>query len=213
MNPIHLSSLFAGLLSTCPSSTRWARSPWRSAPSPTSLTPTRTESRTTWPFTCRPASKIVSFFFFFLSLFTVFRNSVLLICTFAFTSSTLSMVGLFLIALGTGGIKPCVAAFGGDQFDENQVRSLPRCLTSSLLHLHKKKNTLLTELSTVVAHCGFAVCKLCKNQRVLNWKDYFIQYVHVVNLTCIRVTAHWIWKPLFHTWNVTSSCSVWINQK
>lgn len=31
----------------------------------------------------------------------------------------LSMVGLILIALGTGGIKPCVAAFGGDQFDED----------------------------------------------------------------------------------------------
>ena len=29
--------------------------------------------------------------------------------------------GLFLIALGTGGIKPCVAAFGGDQFKEHQV--------------------------------------------------------------------------------------------
>uniref|UniRef100_A0A3Q4H1C7 Solute carrier family 15 member 1a n=1 Tax=Neolamprologus brichardi TaxID=32507 RepID=A0A3Q4H1C7_NEOBR len=34
----------------------------------------------------------------------------------------LSMVGLFLIALGTGGIKPCVAAFGGDQFSEHQQR-------------------------------------------------------------------------------------------
>uniref|UniRef100_A0A8C4F2F7 Solute carrier family 15 member 1a n=1 Tax=Dicentrarchus labrax TaxID=13489 RepID=A0A8C4F2F7_DICLA len=32
----------------------------------------------------------------------------------------LSMVGLFLIALGTGGIKPCVAAFGGDQFSDSQ---------------------------------------------------------------------------------------------
>lgn len=84
---------------------------------------------------------------------------------------------------------------------------LPLCLTCI------KKNTLLTELSTVVAHCGFAVCKLCKNQRVLNWKDYFIQYVHVVNLTYVWVTAHWIWTPLVHTWNVTSSCSVWINQK
>lgn len=30
--------------------------------------------------------------------------------------STLSAVGLFLISVGTGGIKPCVAAFGGDQF-------------------------------------------------------------------------------------------------
>jgi solute carrier family 15 oligopeptide transporter 1 len=26
------------------------------------------------------------------------------------------LIGLALIALGTGGIKPCVAAFGGDQF-------------------------------------------------------------------------------------------------
>jgi solute carrier family 15 (oligopeptide transporter), member 1 len=27
-----------------------------------------------------------------------------------------SLVGLFIIAVGTGGIKPCVSAFGGDQF-------------------------------------------------------------------------------------------------
>lgn len=36
----------------------------------------------------------------------------------------LSLVGLSLIALGTGGIKPCVAAFGGDQFEEKHVRIL-----------------------------------------------------------------------------------------
>jgi len=31
------------------------------------------------------------------------------------------MVGLFLIAVGSGGIKPCVSAFGGDQFNPEQV--------------------------------------------------------------------------------------------
>ncbi|XP_013147277.1 PREDICTED: solute carrier family 15 member 1-like [Papilio polytes] len=38
-------------------------------------------------------------------------------------ATTTSMIGLALIATGTGGIKPCVAAFGGDQFrlpEDNQ---------------------------------------------------------------------------------------------
>ena len=30
-------------------------------------------------------------------------------------------VGLVVIAVGTGGIKPCVSAFGGDQFSKGQV--------------------------------------------------------------------------------------------
>lgn len=35
--------------------------------------------------------------------------------------SALLGIGLVIIAFGTGGIKPCVAAFGGDQFKESQV--------------------------------------------------------------------------------------------
>ncbi|XP_040214219.1 solute carrier family 15 member 2-like [Rana temporaria] len=34
----------------------------------------------------------------------------------------LCIIGLIAIAFGTGGIKPCVAAFGGDQFDEDNVK-------------------------------------------------------------------------------------------
>lgn len=41
-------------------------------------------------------------------------------------SSTLAMAGLLMIAIGTGGIKPCVAAFGGDQFDPQDTRNLNR---------------------------------------------------------------------------------------
>lgn len=33
-------------------------------------------------------------------------------------------IGLFLIAMGTGGIKPCVSAFGGDQFEVGQEDKL-----------------------------------------------------------------------------------------
>lgn len=31
-------------------------------------------------------------------------------------AQTMTVIGLLLIGLGSGGIKPCVAAFGGDQF-------------------------------------------------------------------------------------------------
>nr|XP_027196033.1 solute carrier family 15 member 2-like [Dermatophagoides pteronyssinus] len=41
-------------------------------------------------------------------------------------STLFSMLGLALIAIGTGGIKPCVAAFGGDQFIRGQEQQLQR---------------------------------------------------------------------------------------
>src|SRR4051812_48739302 len=47
-------------------------------------------------------------------------------CLAAFESNKLGFfVGLFLIALGSGGIKPCVSAFVGDQFDQTN-KSLAR---------------------------------------------------------------------------------------
>ena len=33
------------------------------------------------------------------------------------------MFGLVFIAAGTGGIKPCVSSFGGDQFTSDQVKT------------------------------------------------------------------------------------------
>ncbi|XP_057191603.1 solute carrier family 15 member 1 [Triplophysa rosa] len=67
----------------------------------------------------------------------------------------LSMLGLILIALGTGGIKPCVAAFGGDQFQEHQSRQLNTFF--SVFYLCINAGSLLSTLITPVLRaqeCG-----------------------------------------------------------
>lgn len=43
-----------------------------------------------------------------------------------------AFLGLLLIAIGTGGIKPCVAAFGGDQYTTKQAYLLPVSLATPL---------------------------------------------------------------------------------
>ncbi|XP_076602978.1 solute carrier family 15 member 1 [Chaetodon auriga] len=67
----------------------------------------------------------------------------------------LSMVGLFLIALGTGGIKPCVSAFGGDQFTENQDKQ--RRTFFSVFYLCINGGSLLSTIITPIIRaqeCG-----------------------------------------------------------
>lgn len=46
------------------------------------------------------------------------------------------MIAMILIGLGTGGIKPCVSAFGGDQFTSQQVGW--SCLSCSVMLLRLK---------------------------------------------------------------------------
>ncbi|HMK73006.1 MAG TPA: MFS transporter, partial [Myxococcaceae bacterium] len=49
------------------------------------------------------------------------------LCLAVFDSSPAGFyTGLFLIALGSGGIKPCVSAFVGDQFTESNRALIPR---------------------------------------------------------------------------------------
>ncbi|KAM9346832.1 solute carrier family 15 member 1 [Symphorus nematophorus] len=67
----------------------------------------------------------------------------------------LAMLGLFLIALGTGGIKPCVAAFGGDQFSEHQERQ--RRTFFSVFYLCINGGSLLSTIITPIIRaqeCG-----------------------------------------------------------
>ncbi|XP_061923370.1 solute carrier family 15 member 2-like [Entelurus aequoreus] len=58
----------------------------------------------------------------------------------------LSMAGLVLIAFGTGGIKPCVAAFGGDQFPEEQASE--RMKFFSIFYMSINAGSLLSTIIT-----------------------------------------------------------------
>ncbi|XP_061774167.1 LOW QUALITY PROTEIN: solute carrier family 15 member 2 [Nerophis ophidion] len=58
----------------------------------------------------------------------------------------LSMAGLVLIAFGTGGIKPCVAAFGGDQFPEEQASQ--RIKFFSIFYMSINAGSLLSTIIT-----------------------------------------------------------------
>ncbi|XP_015270589.1 PREDICTED: solute carrier family 15 member 1 [Gekko japonicus] len=74
----------------------------------------------------------------------------------------LSMVGLVLIALGTGGIKPCVAAFGGDQFEDHQEKQRSRFF--SIFYLSINAGSLLSTIITPILRgeeCGIHVKQKC----------------------------------------------------
>ncbi|NXE10584.1 S15A1 protein, partial [Lophotis ruficrista] len=74
----------------------------------------------------------------------------------------LSMIGLILIALGTGGIKPCVAAFGGDQFEDDQEKQRSRFF--SIFYLSINAGSLISTIITPVLRaqeCGIHSKQRC----------------------------------------------------
>ncbi|NXW92023.1 S15A1 protein, partial [Alopecoenas beccarii] len=74
----------------------------------------------------------------------------------------LSMVGLILIALGTGGIKPCVSAFGGDQFEDDQEKQRSRFF--SIFYLSINAGSLLSTIITPILRaqeCGIHSKQRC----------------------------------------------------
>ncbi|NWI95086.1 S15A1 protein, partial [Pitta sordida] len=74
----------------------------------------------------------------------------------------LSMIGLILIALGTGGIKPCVSAFGGDQFEEDQEEQ--RSTFFSLFYLSINAGSLISTIVTPnlrATECGIHAKQRC----------------------------------------------------
>lgn len=60
----------------------------------------------------------------------------------------LPFIGLTLIALGTGGIKPCVSSFGGDQFNADQQRQKDSFF--SLFYMSINVGSLLSTIITPI---------------------------------------------------------------
>ncbi|XP_066431427.1 solute carrier family 15 member 2 [Eleutherodactylus coqui] len=60
----------------------------------------------------------------------------------------LSIIGLIAIAFGTGGIKPCVSAFGGDQFAEEHIQE--RAKFFSIFYLSINAGSLISTFVTPV---------------------------------------------------------------
>ncbi|KAH0624509.1 hypothetical protein JD844_032058 [Phrynosoma platyrhinos] len=88
------------------------------------------------------------------------HTHLLLICFYY--CSAFSMIGLVLIALGTGGIKPCVAAFGGDQFEDHQEKQ--RSTFFSIFYLSINAGSLLSTIITPMlrgVECGIHVQQKC----------------------------------------------------
>ena len=49
-----------------------------------------------------------------------------------------TFIALILIAIGTGGIKPCVSAFGADQFKDDQVSILVPSLQINIIGFRER---------------------------------------------------------------------------
>ncbi|XP_062390364.1 solute carrier family 15 member 2 isoform X2 [Sardina pilchardus] len=72
----------------------------------------------------------------------------------------LSMVGLILIAFGTGGIKPCVAAFGGDQFEEEHTEERRKFFSIFYMSINAGSvlSTVITPILRSDVQCFGADC-------------------------------------------------------
>lgn len=76
--------------------------------------------------------------------------------TLGLPASVMTVIGLLLIAVGTGGIKPCVSAFGGDQFKLPQQASQLATFFSLFYFAINAGSLISTSLTPVLredVHC------------------------------------------------------------
>ncbi|XP_012524255.1 peptide transporter family 1 isoform X2 [Monomorium pharaonis] len=116
-------------------------------------------------------------------------------------SKEFSMVGLFLIALGTGGIKPCVSAFGGDQFIlPQQERQLATFF--SLFYFSINTGSLISTLLTPVI------------RETQCWKKdcYFIAFLVPAILMILSIVIFVLGKRLYKIVSPTGNLIVKVSK-
>ncbi|XP_059162043.1 solute carrier family 15 member 2-like isoform X2 [Physella acuta] len=70
------------------------------------------------------------------------------------------VIGLLLISIGTGGIKPCVSAFGGDQFSSHQENERLSFFSTFyfMINLGSTLSTFITPILRADVHCYRNAC-------------------------------------------------------
>ena len=97
------------------------------------------------------------------------------------------MIGLFLIALGTGGIKPCVSAFGGDQFTSDQTHLLQSFF--SVFYFAINAGSLLSMLITPVLRGNVKLYNNIVTLYLVILKEQFLTF-YVMSGVAIMYPCH-----------------------
>ncbi|CAI0424308.1 unnamed protein product [Linum tenue] len=135
-------------------------------------------------------------------------------CHATSSQTAVCFVALYLIALGTGGIKPCVSSFGADQFDENDesekkkkmeffydqapdaMRSLCSALSLTTVALGNYLSTLLVTVVTDVTTKGGKLGWIPDNLN-RGHLDYFYWLLAILSLVNFFV---YLWIAKWYTY-------------
>ncbi|KAK6165515.1 hypothetical protein SNE40_022431 [Patella caerulea] len=91
----------------------------------------------------------------YLSILYAIGNTVLSLTALPPPEAYGPMIGLILIGIGTGGIKPCVAAMGGDQFTSDQERERRTFFSVFyfMINLGSMLSTIISPILRADVHC------------------------------------------------------------
>ncbi|GBO27158.1 Solute carrier family 15 member 1 [Araneus ventricosus] len=95
---------------------------------------------------------------FYLSILFAVGNSIVSIGAMPMSVKNMTIVslfGLFIVALGTGGIKPCVSAFGGNQYrkDQKKERHVYFSLFFFAINIGSILSTIISPELRATVHC------------------------------------------------------------